>query len=259
MPPLPPPAQVPSAQAVPEQDWDYAAALTATSLVSLEGLPRAAPALVALRDAAFRLEPPSVALLGWPAQVKCTTNFLRATSASVGGPLNDYLRPVGELLVLPSGEALLLSEREAEAVLLRMWRAGAGRGGLGGALLVPLCYARQAAVALASAGAQQQPVVPLACSAYQAPGGGVAVSALCQRLASPTLVAVQLFNGETGYGGCGGSSSGSSEGGTSKATSPLMPALRALVSGRKSAAEALVRMRGKGVLFDRSDLELACE
>ena len=38
-----------------------------------------------------------------------------------------------------------------------------------------------------------------------------------------------------------------------------MRAVRALAAGRKGAVEALVRMRRKGPLFDRSDLELACE
>ncbi len=266
-------AQVPSARAASEQDWDYAAALTATSLVSLGALPHARPTLMTLQGLASGLQPSSIAELSWPAQVQCTSNFAHATNAST---LNDYLHPVDSVLVLPSGEALLLSEREADAVLLRMWRASRRRGPFSspasGPMLVPLCYARQAALAQTPVG-RQQAVVPLASSAHQVPGKGVAPAVLSQRLASPSLVATQLFNGETGYGGSnssggggGGGAGGSQAGGNGsggaagvQAGGPLMRALRAMVAGRKGAAEALVRMRGKGALFDRSDLELACE
>lgn len=48
-------------------------------------------------------------------RVFCTKNFLFATS--LRSRVDDYLRPVDALLVFPNGNALLLSEREADGVL----------------------------------------------------------------------------------------------------------------------------------------------
>lgn len=58
-------------------------------------------------------------------KIFCTNNYLMSLKRSYSDPaacaLPDYMRPVDGLLVFPSGEVLLLSEREADQILPLPW------------------------------------------------------------------------------------------------------------------------------------------
>ena len=212
------------------------------------------------------MQPAAVGCVPWSPHVFCTPNFAVAVQQPEGEALNEYLRPVGHLLLLPAEEVaakgsstsgsgriseagrsvLLLSEREANGLLEAMW-AGNGRGGSQPAgkaapLLVSLCYACAApplrlAAAVLSGGARQA-VGQMAAE----PGAGAF---------QPQLVSLQLWDGEATYV--------PEEPKQGQQAPRQLVLLRQLVAGRGAAAEALVAMRGKQVLFSRSQLEQACD
>jgi hypothetical protein len=82
-----------------------------------------------LSDFTSQLSPPSLHTLAWPPGVWVTHNY--ATTVSVGGgtasspapvSLDQYLRTLGPLLLFPAtGEVLVLSEREGDALLQLAW------------------------------------------------------------------------------------------------------------------------------------------
>lgn len=134
--------QVPRATAAAEADWDYAAALAAPSLAALQQ--QAGLQLLRLRQLAAQVEPAAVGALPWSPWVWSTANFAQAVQLPAGQAANEYLRPVSELLLLPSADgpgggaaadggrrassggdamlaALLLSEREASGLLEALW------------------------------------------------------------------------------------------------------------------------------------------
>ncbi|GLC49187.1 thioredoxin-disulfide reductase [Pleodorina starrii] len=232
--------QVPRVVAASERDWDYASVLGAGSTRELSVGARVVP----LADAAvLALQPESLHTIAWSTGVLCSHNFLHAiASLPPGGPLNEYLRPVGALVLFRSGEVLLVSEREADQLQARIWdgarRSGAAASAADAPLLVDLCFARQAFVSGSA------PVLALPLTAAGGGGDGIAVawSRAMQQLGPTQLASVQLFNGEASYG-----------------SEALREALRALVWRRREDVEVLVGMRGKLALLPRSDLERACE
>ena len=277
--------QIPRIAAMNETDWDYGRALGATSLASLKHA--AGLRLLSLGQLAAHVQPAAVGCVPWSQHVFCTLNFAIAVQQPEGEALNEYLRPVGHLLLLPahaeepevvanwppiymlyicacpckgrratgsrSGQiseagrsVLLLSEREANGLLEAMW-AGSGGGGSQPAgkaapLLVSLCHACAA------------PPLRLAAAAA---GGGAwqAVGQMAAELGAgaflPQLVSLQLWDGEATYA--------PEEPKQGQQAPRQLALLRQLVAGRGAAAEALVAMRGKQVLFSRSQLELACD
>ncbi|PNH12760.1 hypothetical protein TSOC_000242, partial [Tetrabaena socialis] len=242
--------QVPRAQPAAERDWDYATALAARSPSQLDPAARVVP----LPAVAQRLEPGTLADIGWSPRVFCTSNFAHAIAGlQPGAALNEYLRAVDALLLFPgSGELLLLSEREADQLLGRIWAARDGGGG-GGApaapapLLVSLGYARLALSTGAAPLLQQakrcvRHAAPPAAAIvpHRADGGGQAALSGFRQWLSP-LLCVQLFNGEASYG-----------------CAQQRRELDRLMARRLGDAEALVAMRGKQPTLPRSDLEQAC-
>ncbi|KXZ49831.1 hypothetical protein GPECTOR_19g282 [Gonium pectorale] len=258
--------QVPRASPRPERDWAFTTALAAASPEALD--PGAG--VVSLPHAALQLQPCSLGGMAWSPQVYCTANFLYATSGvPAGAALNEYLRPVDALLLYPSGQVLLLSEREADRLLALVWpqHVGAGGGGSAGPrcslrllgstntaaaaaaapLLVSLCYARLAFTDAAPR--LEGPLAPAGDDGGRiggrvaGDGTGVGASGGSRRgLGAAQLVSTQLFNGEATYG-----------------SEAQRRELRSLVWRRREEAEALVDMRGKQSLLPRSDLEKACE
>ncbi|GLC35571.1 thioredoxin-disulfide reductase [Pleodorina starrii] len=231
--------QVPRVVAASERDWDYASVLGAGSIREL------APTAVVLDlyRAAGMLLPESLRTIGWLAKVRCTLNFLVGIVRNPACcPLNEYLRPVGALVLFRSGEVLLVSEREADQLQALIWN-GARSGGTATSaadapLLVDLCFARQAFVS----GITPMLALPLTAAGGGRDGSAVKWSRAMQQLGPTRLASVQLFNGETSYG-----------------SEALREALRALVWRRREDVEVLVGMRGKLALLPRSDLERACE
>lgn len=174
-----------------------------------------------------------------------------ATSSVVSGG-NEYLRPVDALMLFRGGEVLLLSEREADALLELQWQrplaASSARGCSGSPrpLLLSLPYAR---VAYDQGGpGLPRLAVQLSPERSRPPPAAPAGMRLCK------LVSLQLFNGDTSY-----SSGGVGADYAERMDQPRMRELVRMVRGRLLAAEQLVGMHGKQVLLPRSDLELVCD
>eukprot|EP00899_Mesostigma_viride_P019526 jgi/Mesvir1/27575/Mv07320-RA.1 len=131
--------QLPMCTPRAEVTWDYASIFRACSSQELPAQAR----VLSLRDAmACWLVPPGLGSMPWSDKVFMTYNFLQGTvendvagihsslpveaqliSVRGGGAkLNDFLRAVDPMLYFPdTGEVLLLSEREADAVLELLW------------------------------------------------------------------------------------------------------------------------------------------
>lgn len=65
---------------------------------------------------------PLLAELGvtWPKRVRCTQNFVDTIKS--GTDMGGFLRSIDMMLTFPSGECLLLSDREADAILALFWK-----------------------------------------------------------------------------------------------------------------------------------------
>ena len=226
--------QVPGVAPAEENDWTYSAALQAASAAQL-ARSCAALQLVPLPRAAQLLAPEAVGQVPWSGAVFCTANCIYTTQLAMAaaqqggapGLLNEYLRPLDAALLLPSGEVVLLSERELDGLLEVLWAGGGGAGGSVVALL-SLRYANRAF---------PQRARPKLAASLKPAGRD-----LLSRLAASELVSVQLFNGAATYEG-----------------QEQQGELVRMVRGRMEAAEALVAMRGALPLFPRSDLQKACD
>ncbi len=117
---------MPGVHPAAEQDWQYAAALSATSvqqLVASGGLELVQP----LQQAAALLAPAIISGIGWSGKVFATHNFLHTTAeagaagAPLRGSLNAYLRPADSLLLLPR-------QRRGAAAVREGGRGAAGAG-----------------------------------------------------------------------------------------------------------------------------------
>ena len=260
--------EVPRVAAAQEQDWDYGKALAATSLENL--VTRSRVQLLPLRALAQTLQPKGIHAVPWSQQVFCTRNFAVATERPPGGgALNEYLRAVDALLVLPAGTSasnmpmtvLLLSDCECNALLELLWsdrHASAQASAVARQqtpLLANLCYAYKALGASAAVGGSV-PKRPARLAVGLGTGHAQLLAGLSGGTLMQQLVSLQLFNGGTTYVDAAGQSQAQWE---ALKELPQMRQLRALVQGRGAVAEALVGMRGKGVLLSRSQLELACD
>jgi hypothetical protein len=229
--------EVPAVLPSQEQDWDYAAALSAATPGDL---PSQAGVMM-LSELVSRLSQSShVKALRWCGRVFCTSNFAH-TVAGAALVQDDYLRPCAALLLFPGDQLLLLSEREEDALLQHMWMAEQQQGshsGSCGPVLTQLAYLK-----LAWENAQQggSTAIRLARSSTPGRGGAMAVLQKGAPLQVEPLVAVQLFDGETVYG-----------------SRQQLKELHRLLAHRLEAAEELTAMRGKQAMLPRSDLEDAC-
>jgi hypothetical protein len=255
--------EVPSAKARQEVDWPYAVALTAASAAEL-GRCTTSLQLLPLTDVAKQLlQPRCIGEIPWATGVYVTQGFVYAVEQlSAGGAAsgstcwNEYLRLVSDVLVLPSREVVLVSEREAEG-LLELWleqkgfttvsgssglssrvSARAGTATSSSAHLVSLSYA----LAAAGGGPLATALLPAAAAAAGRTGHAVVGKQGQELVNVPELVSMQLFNG-----GC------------SFASTEQRQWLRSRMRGRREAAEGLVSMRGTLPLFPRSHLEKACD
>jgi hypothetical protein len=263
--------QVPRVAAADERDWEYD---RAPGAASLQDLVRRCAGLkvLQLKELAAMLEPQGMRRVVWSASVFCTSNFALAIKQPAGnGALNEYLRAVDAMLVLPQGEeegggpsVLLLSERECNALLEVLWKGGSNSSSAS--------YMRTRTSVLAP---RQAPLLTSLCYAYKAQGirGLTADSPLrlavglgsCGTLLADRLkrgelmqqlVSLALFNGETTYVDQGQAGPQPWE---VLRELPQLRLLRALVKEHALAVEALVAMRGKQVLLSRSQLEQACD
>lgn len=282
--------QVPRVEPAAEEDWHYGVALSAASLSQLERL--TGVHMLPLAQLAARVQPEAVGRLAWSPLAFCTPNFAATVQQQPGEAVNEYLRPVSHLLLLPGAPAgtsggnsgssgadmtagscavVMLTEREANGLLEVMWSGSSGSTvgisslsallfrGKGGPLplLVSLCYACEAQEQVPAP--RRQPVLRLAAAVV---GGGAwrdlgpLVTELCTGSMGLQLVSLQLWDGETTYAR---EDAGQPLQWRAARQLPQLGLLRQLVAGRGTEAEALVAMRGKQVLLLRSQLELACD
>lgn len=168
--------------------------------------------------------------------VVCTANFLFG-AANRTTSLDDYLRPVDAALALSSGEMVLLSDREADGVLLALSRSSSRSfASLGNCLsstppkLVHLSY---------TTSEQNEPRIktnPLM-RAAKCHTQAQRLRRTQTKAANTALPAVWVFSGWT--------------------TIPdhAKDAVKAFVKGERHAVEHMVAVRGHGHLLPRSDLE----
>lgn len=167
----------------------------------------------------------------WSPNVYVTANFAATTTEGDAGTevSGEYLRPASAALVWPDDSALLLTDREADAVLALLWRGGDNNLPADSEATLVWC-------GFATLPHPGSPAPPLALSLGPQVGTMQPVQAAC----------VRLFNGATHYGGAAGG---------------LLQRLRAMLRhpSAREACQALISMRGRSPHFERSDLEQACE
>lgn len=255
--------EIPRVTAAEEVDWQYDTAFAASSV---NDLTRAHPASTSTSSgfhvlplpAATQLLGSAMAAFHWSPKVYCTSNFVRAicqqAAAGVLHGLGPYQRYVDAMLVFTSGDVLLLSEREAEALQELVW-------GLAGAvhqtckqppLLLSLCYARQALAAPCKVtlllGSPLRAPRLRAGSSWPFAGSQPTQSPLHQsawlqeKLGRQELVSIRLFNGAASYD-----------------DEQQKQLLHQLVRGKREQAKELLALRDLLTLFAHSDLERACD
>lgn len=231
-----------------ERSWDWAAGGRALNLPALQrvlaaGGVQLTPLPQAVRS--LHLSPPSISTLGWAGCVYVTSNFLSPVRLGSGDAANDYLRPLDAVLLLASGEAVLLSPREATGMLHAMQHiatrpqhdAVIAPGSLScpttftAPVLTSLCYLAQAF---------RQHSAPLLARSM---GQGVVACSGDQLVNDPcALVSMLLFHGSARYGSGG-----------------ERAALLQLVKGRLADVRELLQARGKVSQLHCSDLEAGCK
>lgn len=197
-------------------------------------------------------------------------------NVAANASLNEYLRSVGSVLLLPAGGSaasagdskeaagpalVLLSEREANGLLEKLWcGSGGGNSGSGskGTTPVPLLACLTYAAAVQQPGLNGQRVLLRLATALRAGGSswwapGSLESTLRDGAFMRPLVSTQLFNGETTFVPQRGDARWEDV-----RRAPALVQLASLAGGHAPAAEALVDMRGKASFFLRSQLERAC-
>jgi hypothetical protein len=201
-----------------EEDWEYS-----TALAQQRGSLKFTIATTNLGSfVATRLRTISgLTSVDWGAggAILATANFLETTTPPAAS-LTRFLRPVDALLVFPDQGVLLLSDREADAILELMQ----GRPSSSPPFLVHLSYVRLSLVDPARLKARGMTTTP-----------GLPVA---------TLVALQLFAGETAF----------ATGEQQAALRRMLPDPKA-----RNAALQLPGLRGLHLKVYRSDLERACK
>eukprot|EP00798_Chlamydomonas_sp_ICE-L_P025429 gene25429-11089_t len=221
----------------PETDWAYETALYAQSISTL-GI--SAPLIPLQQMVSEMLQPKELAAptIAWSSLVYCTKNFAYAVQLG-SGKYNEYLRPVESFLQLPNGYVVLLSEREADALLelaceiklpgSKAWLAHHEKLAAVNCSSIPqmllLCYAQEHHV---SGGERRSPRLSLSLS-HQ--------SASLPPVSADVLVSLGLLNGDSNYG------------------KTQVELLRKFMIGKRESAEQLVGMRGKQSLLPRSELD----
>ena len=239
--------EVPRLIAVNEQDWSTNRIFEVNSTLQL---PKEAGVMSILAFITEHLIPESICRISWTGRVHGTRNFFMSVMEKSGLPpksLSQYLRLVDVVILFPSGEVLLISEREADIMLEQYWEMQVQqklkKGG--GAILLHLSLARSAL----------DGIIPhLSLESLTLSLGG---SSIFQGdwLKDDILAEIQLFAGETAF-----------------RTEARRGALKRLLGGFKQSRslaiqetwasaepEHIVTMRGYTHCLPYSDLEQACK
>ena len=220
--------RLPTLTPASESTWDFSAVLSCASLGSVADARLGAlslPFFVQCGLAAGLRE------MTWTHRVFMTANFASTLSPGCTTPgvveLEEYLRPVDFVLAFPSGELLLLSEREADAVLALAWRHP-------DRMELPWPSPRAAANA---PGPIRPPLLNLYHIREALPGTPMAVDySLCVQL--------QLFNGETMFAD------------KERARAEVVSVMATKLA--RDSAPLLSRVRGQMYHFAKSHLQEFC-
>ena len=214
-----------------EEDWD---------VCNLAGSPLVAPSprFIPLADAVRRfMRPAELCTIAWaPADagaIFVTSNFVKTLKVVGDGDtdLSLYQRRVDAFVSFADGAVLLLSDREADALLQAAWCSLPRRSATAPPLLMHLCYARS-----------EPPPQWLTVQAF--PGGATLNMKGAHQMSPDVLARLQLFNGEAMFG--------SAE--RVAAVAALLPS-----AASRDAALLLPSLRQLGHLVARSQLEGVCQ
>ncbi len=113
--------EIPQLKPLLEVDWDLNSVFATVS-------PTALPAEAGVHSLASfvnqRLTPKTLSRIQWSGKVFGTHNFFQSVQHASGATvtsLNYYLRPIDVIIRFPSGEILLVSDREADELLKLFW------------------------------------------------------------------------------------------------------------------------------------------
>ena len=241
--------QVPFKNPVSEITWDYDTIFTADAPISL-------PTTVLSISNVIRqyMRPKSLRGIQWCDKVACTENFIKSVTDAVGGEekcLNHYLRLIDSAVLFSGGHLLLLSEREADSILVLFWEQMIGTLGSR-----PSKCVRNVATSLGTTRYQYPLFLQHAFARKSADDSLPAFLMLperviCGKIGNEMLASVQLFGGETMY----------RTKARKKALRKILLNKKRLISGINVSAasgepEHLVAMRGLLHLFPHSDLEV---
>jgi len=234
--------EIPRMTPLKESDWDKSRVLQADSLSSLSHVVE----VISLTDfIAGKLQPPGLSRFAWSQDVYGTSNFFDSVKSQSGLPLsslNHYLRMVDVILVFPSKQVLLVSDKEADELINLFWKQTA---------IVSLCH-----LSLLRSGLDGK--IPGLLSTSMVLGRKWSSSRMWLRRSTPTqlgcpsdcvVATLQLFAGEAMYG-----------------TQTRHEALKNILRGFELSLgpamvdpEYIVDARGNSHLLPYSDLEKACQ
>ena len=224
--------EVPGATPSAETDWAYSSALVAGSVLTIPSSANVSPLRTAM---AGILSCTGTNQVAWSDRVFCTRNFINTASRNFINK-DEYLRIPDVILLWPiSGEVLLVSEREANGLVMAFWNHGE-KTRISGPILAHLAYSRPVAVTESAV----RSGVPLGALAMLG-GLGLSTGGGAQWMVPgpPALTTLQIFAGETTL-----------QSGAVRAE--LRTLLPTGLAGQ--AAEALVSSRGLDSMMPHSDL-----
>jgi len=224
----------PRMQPVDEIHWDYASIFQASSVLTIPSC-----SAVSLCDViSTHLSVKSLGQISWSKNIFCTSNFINTvlnTTRQKQAVLDQFLKLPDIMLRLPNGEYVLISEREADYLLVEFWKKREEEHIPQGLLLCHRAFE-------CGEGLDASPILRIGSKIKDVIKDDVASS-------------LQLFAGDTNY---------RSEGRKKALKDILSSAKDSCLSENGNISKAtgepdeLVRMRGKFASFDMSDLEQIC-
>jgi hypothetical protein len=237
--------QLPHCKPQQPREWNFRAVLELHSPTDLPADAQVMPLDKALRENVS--EDIGLSSIRWEeCKIFVTKNYMETVMPNLGvliSDLGEYLRPVDVVLVFPSQECLLLSEWEADQVLMLMWKCISIGKFPTKTQFVNLCYLREAADSQWTNPAHM--MLPLVSSNLREPN-----KALVHDM---TLAGLQLLAGETMFGPHNSTQAAVREK-RLHALSTLLPTPEA-----KAAALKLPALRGLTHMISQSDLENLCD
>jgi hypothetical protein len=233
--------QLPHCKPQQPREWNFRAVLELHSPTDLPADARVMPLAKALRK--YVSEDIGLSSIRWEkCKIFVTKNYMKTVMPNLGAFISDlgeYLRPVDVVIVFPSEECLLLSEWEADQVLMLIWKCEFPTK----TQFVNLCNLREAADSQWRNPAHM--MLPLVSSNQREPNKAL--------VHDVTLAGLQLLAGETMFGPHNSAVKQVKQK-RLHALSTLLPTPEA-----KAAALKLPALRGLTHMISLSDLENFCD